>query len=140
MQKNKITHWNSYYDNGTDFGFITSQALSKLLSYTNPNVPKVALDIGCGTGQLMRELNHRGYQCLGIDVSGSAVRIAKSLTTRSDELQYLQSDIENVDIETLPLQPYSLITCKLVYAFVQNKGPFLKKVDELLVNGRIQIR
>src|SRR5688572_1600088 len=109
-------HWSAWYDQDKDFILISSQAVSKILGNLDESLPKTHLDIGCGTGQLTRELYHRGYTCIGIDASSSAVKIAKSLTVR-DGLRYLQFNADDGDFKTLPGQPYSLITCKLVYAF-----------------------
>lgn len=40
--------------------------------------PGPALDVGCGTGALVRSLRQRGVQARGIDLSPDMVRIAKS--------------------------------------------------------------
>lgn len=132
MQTDLDKHWSAYYDKNADFRLIPSRLLTTMLEHTDQSLKKICLDIGCGTGQLTRELNHRGYECVGVDISLSAIRLAKSLTTRSDELHYLQFDIEKDDIDKLPIQPFSLITCKLVYAFIKDRAVFLDRVDKLL--------
>ncbi|MGH7196638.1 MAG: class I SAM-dependent methyltransferase [Candidatus Saccharimonadales bacterium] len=134
MRQATDKHWSDYYDQGKDFALVTSSAITKFLDFIDPTLPKTCLDIGCGTGQLTRELAHRGYTCLGIDASSSAVKIAKSLTV-GPKLQYFHFDIENDGIGALPDQPYSLITCKLVYAFIKDKAAFLQKVSTLLASG-----
>lgn len=131
MNQTTDRYWSDYYDQGKDFGLITSQALTKILSFVDQGLPKTCLDIGCGTGQLTRELYHRGYECIGIDVSARAVELAKSLTVR-DGLDYMPFNIEDENINNLPKRPYSLITCKLVYAFIKDKPSFLSKVASLL--------
>lgn len=130
--------WDDLYKQGRDYKLINSRKISSLLQYTDPHLRKVALDIGCGTGQLSRELYHRGYKVVGIDISNSAIEIARSLTTVSPgKLSYLSFDIERNVIATLPSQPYGLITCKLVYAFIRDKQVFLTKVASLLDNRGI---
>ncbi|MGH7196777.1 MAG: class I SAM-dependent methyltransferase [Candidatus Saccharimonadales bacterium] len=131
---NTDQHWSGYYNQGKDFGLMTSQALTKLLSYVDGGIPKTNLDIGCGTGQLTRELYHRGYSCVGVDASAKAVEIARSLTVR-EGLEYQHFDIEVGNPTELPKHPYSLITCKLVYAFIKEKPTFLHKVAALLSEG-----
>ncbi|HEX6461855.1 MAG TPA: class I SAM-dependent methyltransferase [Candidatus Saccharimonadales bacterium] len=131
MNQDIDKHWSNYYNQGKDFGSITSQALTKLLDFVDQNLPRTCLDIGCGTGQLTRELHHRGYVCVGIDASASAARLAKSLTVQ-DGLNYMLFNIEDEAIKSLPKQPYSLITCKLVYAFIKDKPNFLSKITNLL--------
>lgn len=113
---------------------IDSRSLSDILEFVDKKLEKTCLDIGCGTGQLTRELSHRGYRCLGIDVSHAAVQLAQSLTNRADELSYRRCNIEADDTNGLPMQPYSLITCKLVYAFIKNRFSFLDHVDRLLAH------
>lgn len=134
LMKNDLnTHWSGYYDQGKDFGMITSQMLSKILDYVNAK--KTFLDIGCGTGQLSRELYHRGHKGIGIDVSESAIQRARASTVVSeDQLRYLRFNIEEDNVSALNHPSFGLITCKLVYAFIQNKSIFLKNVRNMLAN------
>ncbi len=133
---NTDQHWSNYYDQGKDFGLITAQAITKLLSYVDDDLPKTNLDIGCGTGQLTRELYHRGYTCLGVDASAKALEIARSLTMR-EGLEYRQFDVEAEGIKSLSDQSYTLITCKLVYVFIKDKASFLSKVTSVLAERGI---
>lgn len=129
-------YWNHLYDSGREYTLITQTALSTILSFTSDSLPKTCLDIGCGTGQLTRELYHRGYQCTGLDLSASAITIAASLTVvPHNELQYIRHDIAHDDLTKLPHGSYSIITCKLVYAFIPNKASFLERVRSLLTPG-----
>jgi 2-polyprenyl-3-methyl-5-hydroxy-6-metoxy-1,4-benzoquinol methylase len=135
-QRTTDQYWSKLYDSGRDFSLVSAAELSKILSFIPEDLPKICLDIGCGTGQLTRELFHRGYSCVGIDASVSATKIAQSLTIASaEQLQYRQFDIEHDDLKTLPQQPYSFIICKLVYAFIEDKPAFLETVQRLLVPG-----
>lgn len=138
MSQTTGQYWDQCYGSGRDFQLSSSSAISQFLVFADPSLDKTCLDIGCGTGQLTRELVHRGYKCVGIDASASAIKIAQTLTVAPDsELQYLQFDIENDDINNLPQQQFSLITCKLVYAFIKDRPLFLKKVRQLLAPGGI---
>lgn len=133
MDSGSSKKWDKYYSNNQDFKLISSEELSKCLGYLNTDSEKTCLDVGCGTGQLSRELFHRGYTVSGIDISDSAIALAKQNSIYSGKgLTYLQCDIEN-DSDSVTLQSkYSLITCKLVYAFIKNKPGFLKKIHSLL--------
>jgi SAM-dependent methyltransferase len=129
-------YWSSLYENGRDYRLATSQEISKFISFIGPDAPKRALDIGCGTGQLTRELYHRGYQTAGVDASATAIQVARSLSvTPPDQLDYLHFDIESDKMSELPHAPYGLITCKLVYAFIKDKPAFLERVKRLLAPG-----
>lgn len=126
-------HWNNCYEQNRDFMAALTSNITTFLSYLPENAPKTALDIGCGTGQLTRELWHRGFKTIGIDVSNTAIEIAQSATTTPKEsLDYIPLNIEQDSTSSLPLQPYGLITCKLVYAFIQDKAAFSTKVAHLL--------
>ena len=46
-----------------------------LEKYSEPN--SKLLDIGCGTGDISREIEKKGYNVTGIDFSSTAIDIAK---------------------------------------------------------------
>lgn len=132
MQQNQ---WNDAYENGRDYLGLTTQQIVKLLSYVNienSDGPPTLLDIGCGTGQLVREMFHRGFKSLGIDSSHKAIEIAKQST------KYLGDDINfsTDDISALPESTFSIITCKYVAAFIPNLTVFLSHVEQhIAVDG-----
>jgi SAM-dependent methyltransferase len=129
-------HWSDFYNKGRDFTLAASQDISRFLQYVDPAVPMTALDIGCGTGQLTRELYHRGYQTIGIDASSSAIKAARSLTiVLSNRLLYLHFNIERDDLSRLPCTSFGLITCKFVYSFIQDRAIFAAAVSRLLADG-----
>jgi ubiquinone/menaquinone biosynthesis C-methylase UbiE len=57
------------------------------------------LDVGCGTGYLLKEADRRGLTTTGVDISDEAVRIARSVSPRSR--------IERAVGETLPFEDSS---------------------------------
>ncbi|MDN3263312.1 class I SAM-dependent methyltransferase [Streptomyces sp. CSDS2] len=135
MKDGSNQNWDSYYSANRDFSLMTSQALTKVLSHVDAGLKKTCLDLGCGTGQLTRELFHRGYDCVGVDLAESAVRIAQGLTTQALHLTYMQGNLETLQSTDLPRQRFSLVTCKLVFAFIKDKERFLKFVYGLLPPG-----
>lgn len=135
MSPSTDQRWSNVYKRGRDFQLVSSQEIDHFLSYVLPEAPKTCLDLGCGTGQLTRELYHRGYKAVGIDASNEAVQRAKQFTTvPNEQLSYVQVDLEhdNLKEKTDTLSPYGMITCKLVYAFIQDKPAFLEKVKGIL--------
>jgi len=50
----------------------------QLVDYVNENSPCRALDVGCGTGTDAIFLKQRGFDVSAIDISGEAIKIAKS--------------------------------------------------------------
>jgi len=133
VQHDTANRWDTYYASGQDFALETAQGTSRFLSFSDPASPRTALDIGCGTGQLSRELWHRGYTVVGIELSEQAINQARALTVvPANALAYVQFNIEQDSLSLLAHQPYGLITCKFVYAFVQSKAAFLERVQRLL--------
>lgn len=137
MNSTTDRHWSRYYTQGKDFKLIAAHTIDNFLHYRDPAAPKTCLDIGCGTGQLGRELWHRGYSVIGIDIAAEAIERARSLTKLPEGLIYQHFDIEQDDSTTLALQPYGLIVCKFVYAFMQDKSAFLQRVASLLDSNGI---
>jgi 2-polyprenyl-3-methyl-5-hydroxy-6-metoxy-1,4-benzoquinol methylase len=135
MNPSTDQHWSAVYKQGRDFQLISSQEIDRFLEYVTPETPKTCLDLGSGTGQLSRELYHRGYEVVGIDASHEAVRRAQQLTiVSSEQLLYLHADIERINLKdmALPQAGFGVVTCKLVYAFIQDKPAFLEKVKSVL--------
>lgn len=132
MPKRKSSKWDDYYRAGKDFSLISSHMLDAILSLAGMQVAGNVLDIGCGTGQLTRELYHRGYRCTGIDVSEEAIKKAQY---QNEAIQYAVLDIEAETSKELPSQSFSLIICKFVFPFIENKFHFLQKMNMLLKPG-----
>lgn len=131
-------HWDKAYDLGRDYTPVSSAEIDMFLKYVDKDLPKKMLDIGCGTGQLTRELYHRGFTAIGIDLSKSAVKIAKSLTcVESSKLDYICADINESQGVLGVRTPFSLITCKLSYAFIKDKRAFIANIKKLLLPGGI---
>ena len=68
-----------------------------------------ALDLACGMGQNSIWLASHGYQVMGIDISGEALRAALAQATQrdiADQIVFAQMDL---DLWSLPLQAFDLI-------------------------------
>lgn len=121
-----------------DYLALTTNNLSYILSkLQEENKKRTALDIGCGTGQVCRDLFHRGFDVMGIDLSGEAIKTAKGSTKYLNKgVTFLQCDIE---AEKLSLETMDLIICKDTYAFIKDKKAFVDNAlsvmrpDSLLV-------
>ena len=119
--------WDSMYISGRDFGELPGSVIDRILSFDTSSAPRTALDIGCGTGATVRALCARGYEALGIDSSGEAIRLAVS----GGQGKFEVFNFENDDISELP-EPFKVIVCKHVYAFITDKPAFLRKVSGLV--------
>lgn len=59
-------------------------AYSVFLSHLCVEPGKKMLDVGCGTGYLLKAANQRGLQTYGVDISAEGVKIAKASSPESD--------------------------------------------------------
>lgn len=133
-----MINWNKVYTNRTDFRPISQRDIDTLLRCVSLSGNIHSLDIGCGTGHLTRELWHRGFMPIGIDISESAIELAKSYTVLSNsEIKYRVFNLETQASSELTTETFSLITCKLVYAFINDKTFFLKNASQLLAKDGV---
>ena len=59
----------------------------------------LVLDLGCGTGTLTELLYQKGYDMLGVDVSGDMLNIAMEKKEKSgSEILYLQQDMRELEL------------------------------------------
>jgi 2-polyprenyl-3-methyl-5-hydroxy-6-metoxy-1,4-benzoquinol methylase len=72
---------------------------------------------------------HRGAKATGIDTSSTAISIAKKRTRK--EIHYEANNLRQYLNDQKPLE-FSLITCRLTYAFIEDKKEFLKEVRSVL--------
>jgi len=117
-------NWSSVYENGGDFRVLTPSELTDIFQHLpKGSLARSALDIGCGTGQLTRDLWFRGCSVKGVDPALKAIEIAQDASSRisDDSLVYVASDISGVT----STERYDLIFCKLVFAFIEDKENFL---------------
>lgn len=116
--------WNELYADGRDFVRMNKFLLKDLLFVKSGK----ALDIGCGTGQMAKLLVDLGFDVLGVDLAEEAVKKARS---RVPEAQFNVQDIE----QDFPEEKFDLITCKLVFAFLEDKQKFFRNVSHHLNEG-----
>ena len=59
------------------------EAYPRFLDYLNVKPRKKLLDIGCGTGYLLKDADKRGLKTYGVDISDEAAKIAREVTPNS---------------------------------------------------------
>jgi len=65
--------------------------------------PAQVLDVGCGTGSTTRTLAAVGYEVLGLDISRSAIRLARESTPAGSRCRYVVQDVVAVAADTEPV-------------------------------------
>ena len=118
--------WDQVSKNGRDYVTLSTASLSFILDKLPKENTNAALDVGCGTGQVCRDLFHRGFDVTGVDISKEAVKQAKESTKYIGKgIDFIQCDIE---ADELSKEKKDLITCKYVYAFLNERKTFLKSI------------
>ena len=99
---------------------------------------KRVLDVGCGTGQLCRDLSALGAsETLGIDYSQEGIAEAQRLTT-SPFVSYLVEDVMNLDVTVVG--KFDVITVLGTLEHMDSPSKVLDRLRSLLsVNGMILV-
>lgn len=82
----------------------------------------LVLDLGCGTGTLTEIMYHKGYDCMGVDLSASMLNIAmEKQTQHGTDILYLCQDMRELEL-------YSTVGC--IYSVCDSVNYILEE-DEL---------
>jgi len=115
--------------------------LDELLEYLEARKEVSSLlDLGCGTGDAAVKFANRNIAVTGIDFSSEALGKARERAKKSaveDMVVFQEADLDDFDISALA-DRYDVIFSKNVYAFLEDKEGFLKKVKAKIDkdNGR----
>ncbi|WP_329486691.1 class I SAM-dependent methyltransferase [Kitasatospora sp. NBC_01246] len=118
----------------------TDDAERRLMDeHLGPGRARPALDIGSGDGTLARRLHHElGYRTTGVDCAPSALALAATLDTGPGPGPVWRClDITTDDLTALPDPAYALVTCRLVYRWMDDKAAFVHRVRRLLAPGGV---
>ena len=121
--------WDStIYDKSFDF---VSKYGEGILSYLNPKPVETILDLGCGTGDLTKEISLSGAHVIGVDSSANMIAKAKS---KFPELEFYQMDARELRFDML----FDAIFSNAVLHWIPEKEIVIKQMYSLLnFNGRI---
>ncbi|MFE0055395.1 methyltransferase, FxLD system [Streptomyces sp. NPDC059003] len=127
--------WHDHYARGETFRALTDSERAVLDTALRPAGPAVALDVGCGLGELALYLNEMGYAVDAVDYAESAIELAAAQAPDDADVRFLRHDIEHDDLAALPHDAYDLITLRLSYAFLHNRTWLLNRLGEQLRPG-----
>jgi ubiquinone/menaquinone biosynthesis C-methylase UbiE len=108
------------YDEWTDF------IVDLLKKY---NISKgLLLELGCGTGTMTRQLVHRGYEMIGLDLSEEMLAIAQEKEDNGNNILYLCQDMRDLEL-------YGTVSA--VVSFCSTMNYILTEEDMLKVFKRV---
>ncbi|MFJ6770183.1 class I SAM-dependent methyltransferase [Kitasatospora sp. NPDC091257] len=130
------TYWEPLWSQGRRYRQL-DDAENRLLEHRlGTGRDRPALDIGCGDGSLARRLADLGYRTTGIDCSTSAIALAAAQGPEPGRVPVWQCmDFTTDDLRAMPEPAYAVITCRLVYRWIDDKAAFLNRVRHLLSPG-----
>jgi 2-polyprenyl-3-methyl-5-hydroxy-6-metoxy-1,4-benzoquinol methylase len=130
------TYWEPLWSQGRRYRKLDDTENQLLEDHLGSGRGRPALDIGCGDGSLARRLAELGYRTTGIDCSPSAMALAAGQDIGSGhDPVWRCMDITTDDLGALPEAAYAVITCRLVYRWIDEKAAFLGRVRHLLAPG-----
>lgn len=96
-----------------------------------------ALDIGCGSGVMVRDLLTRGYAVVAADISREMLKATRKTVAghpRATRVKYTQQDIEKM---RLPNNAFDLIICSGVIEYLKEDDNALREIARVLKRGGV---
>lgn len=92
----------------------------------NINPGDIILDIGCGNGFVASEISKKASKVVGIDTDPIHIELAKKYHSKNN-IEYILGDATEYSFET----KYNAIVLSNVLEHIENRVPFLKKIQTL---------
>lgn len=132
----------STYETSRLGSWYTAQ-LEQLVQHMDATADAALLDIGCGTGWLLRSLAtaRPDRQFMGIDLSPKMIEVARDkLPAGISNVEFIASDWESLDLARLSSHPIGEIVCTSALHYFQNPCEALSKMRDLLArNGSLYL-
>ncbi|MEU2251378.1 methyltransferase, FxLD system [Streptomyces sp. NPDC019224] len=127
--------WEQHLSDGRGFRQVGEREREILAEHAPAPGGGRALEVGCGTGELAAYLALLGFTVDACDFATGALARAREEYAGVDGVRWLHLDIERDDPALLHEEGYDLITLRLMYAFVQDRGRVLHGPGERLRDG-----
>ncbi len=126
--------WDNVFKEKKGFSPMNLILLNRVLDFVKSyKIPKMALDVGCGSGDLVLKLSKLGLDTTGIDFSDVALEKTKSLIEDNKiQAKLIKIDLNNSKFSISLAERFDIIFCKLVYAFISDKEMFFENIKNLL--------
>jgi len=127
IQGNSSEHWDSRLDEAWDAPIADWPTKNRLVaSLTSPS--ELILDLGCGTGSILRYLKKQGFSHLhGLEISGYAIK-----RLRADGITMHLGKLPSVP---LPDNTFDVVIASQVLEHLVRRGRFLREVRRILKPG-----
>jgi SAM-dependent methyltransferase len=99
-----------------------------ILEYLEKCEGSRVLEVGCGCGDLLRVLEHKGYQGIGIDISEEALAVAAAGLS-GDSIRVTRSSPEELD------EVFDVVVASEVMEHYQDDRAFLMQLKERVREG-----
>lgn len=103
-----------------------------MLKNIKEEAPEKLLDVGCGTGYLTNKASELVDLCLGIDISGKSIEIAKK-KYETDKLRFIKCGISDFDHENC----FDACMSNMVFMTDPDWLMSAKRIFELLKTGGV---
>lgn len=128
-------HWEDHFAAGNGFHRADDHEMRLLAEAVRPRAGSRALDIGCGLGTYAAALAGLGYRTLAVDWADSAVAATRDRYADLEPgLEVMRLDFADPGAQ-LPRAAFSLVTMRLVLAFMTDKEATSEHVRCLLAPG-----
>lgn len=103
----------------------------KFVSLLDLDKDKTVLEIGCGTGRILKKIVNTYKSYVGIDISPKTIETAKTHFIENTDISFICEDFLNTNID----QNFDVIFSTLTFMHFENKLLPLTKIHQLLNNG-----
>jgi ubiquinone/menaquinone biosynthesis C-methylase UbiE len=134
-----MNKWDELFAKGAKYKPLNGEFLDVILRRAEKIIgkkPKTAIDLGCGTGDVVLQFVEKGLTVTGIDFSEVAISKAKNkLTEMNLKAEFIKTDLNNLNLD----KKADIIFCKFVLAFIEDKTKFLKSVKKMMRKNSVFI-